>query len=161
MIDKFKPAVCGVGYRGEGPHNSVENEEVYKTWASMLWRCYSSKAGNNGCTVHPDWHNFQTFAQWYAANHPKFGHSGFEIDKQGAKVYGPDTCKFSTRGELRTNAHSKQYQAINPEGEVVIITRLKRHCVEHGLNYNCMLNMFRGRQGPHRGWRAVTHTDER
>lgn len=67
----------------------------YKTWASMIERCYTSRAASYAnVTVCDKWHNFQNFAGWYKSQ-PLHGR-GFCLDKDilvpGNKIYSPDTC---------------------------------------------------------------------
>lgn len=70
----------------------------------MLRRCYDNtdisiraQSYKNCCSVHPDWHNFQVFADWYNYHYRK----EFELDKdiltKGNKVYSPNTCCFVPR----------------------------------------------------------------
>lgn len=94
--------VHNVGYMGEGIHSSREYSKVnpvYRVWVDMLKRCYSLTYASKfvtyrGCTVHPDWHNFQVFAEWYT-NNDSYG-LGYELDKdilfKGNKVYSAETC---------------------------------------------------------------------
>lgn len=74
----------------------------YKTWASMLNRCYSAKFQERyptyaGCTVSEDWHVFSNFRAWMK----KQDWEGFHLDKdllfQGNKIYSADTCVFVSR----------------------------------------------------------------
>lgn len=71
----------------------------YRTWASMLERCYSAKFQERwptykGCSVSEDWLTFSVFKRWMA----KQDWEGKQLDKdllfEGNKVYGPDTCVF-------------------------------------------------------------------
>jgi len=101
-----KRSVCGVGYLGEGAHTprvGGKKSKVYEVWSSMLRRCYLPTYRKrlptyDGCTVHPVWHNFQTFAAWYESQ-PK--EDGWQLDKDilssGDKVYSPDTCTIIPR----------------------------------------------------------------
>lgn len=106
-----KPTVLGVGYFGDGPFvGNVTKDGVstrtkeYESWRGMLKRCYCPKAQERqpsykGCSVHPDWYNFQTFAKWYTEQ-PGYV-EGWDMDKdllvEGNKVYGPDTCVLLPR----------------------------------------------------------------
>jgi hypothetical protein len=98
----FHRSVFGVGYLGIGKYkSSINHKEVpaYSSWRRMLERCYDPKYHKRkrtyiGCEVHPDWHNYQVFAEWYYENNIK----DFQLDKdilvKGNKIYGPDTCCF-------------------------------------------------------------------
>lgn len=96
------PTSKGVGFIGIGKYNAIENKKHYGLWRGVMERGLSEsfKAKNptyKGCTVHPDWHNFQNFAKWYEENHPNDG-GKWELDKDiltvGNKIYSPDTCLF-------------------------------------------------------------------
>lgn len=98
----YYPNVYGVGYIGLGPYMSRINNRMtkeYQLWADMLKRCYSvehqiAQPTYIGCAVHPCWHNFQNFADWYHS-HPDCGKE-YHLDKDilyyNNKIYGPDTC---------------------------------------------------------------------
>lgn len=99
----FRRSVRGVGFIGVGKHLVSENRKhtkAYLLWKDMLKRCYCEKYQSKyptyiGCSVHPDWHNFQVFAEWfYSKNRPE----GWDIDKDlavvGNKVYSPEFCTF-------------------------------------------------------------------
>ncbi len=98
----YLPSVYGVGYIGSGEYNTRRNGGTsleYQTWQDMLGRCYNTEFQKNnptyiGCTVCPEWHNFQNFADWYVNN--KFHGLGYHLDKdllvKGNKVYSPETC---------------------------------------------------------------------
>ncbi len=102
--DRYEPSVHGVGYVGVGRFKAFENGDdtyEYKKWRAMLRRCYCEKSLGKyptykGCTVHPDWHNFQVFAEWLSSN--EFYELGYELDKDllsnGSKVYSKDTCSL-------------------------------------------------------------------
>lgn len=96
----FYPTVQGVGYIGVGDFTSAKGSigrEAYVKWQSMLERCYSGRdkyLAYDGCSVHPDWYNFQNFAEWCVSQE----HYGmeYEIDKDilvtGNRVYSKETC---------------------------------------------------------------------
>ena len=84
ICNPYHKSVCGVGYFGVGKYNSKINYKAYKTWDSMIKRCYSEKEQEKcptyiGCFVNERWHNFQNFAEWFCAqeHHDK----GFVVDK--------------------------------------------------------------------------------
>ena len=111
----FKSPYCksvfGIGYLGEGIYKVSEVGRItiaYDVWHSMLTRCYSKKyletnPSYKGCTVHPDWHNFQVFAEWYY-KHPFYG-LGYQLDKdilcRGNKTYQDIFCTLVPR-EINT-----------------------------------------------------------
>ena len=102
MKNKFLRSVRGIGYIGEGKYLvSIDRKhtKIYLTWRGILERCYSEryhlkKPTYKGCSVHPDWHNFQIFAAWFERNYVE----GFVLDKdilfKGNKEYNSDTCCF-------------------------------------------------------------------
>ncbi|AUS00499.1 DNA-binding domain protein [Vibrio phage 1.276.O._10N.286.54.E4] len=101
--DRLKPTVYSVGFIGDGRFKSqykCKNGDAYKSWLSMMQRCYSEKSRKKNptysdCYVCDEWHNFQNFASWYEDNHPKDG-GNYEIDKDfrvvGNKKYSPEAC---------------------------------------------------------------------
>lgn len=98
----YHPSVCGVGYIGVGdfrPNIGVKNSKEYSTWKNMLRRCYDQsfqeKSPNYiGCSVAPEWHNFQNFAGWVTDH--KNWNKGYQLDKDlkiiDNKIYSPETC---------------------------------------------------------------------
>ena len=98
----YHPNVFGVGYIGIGSAIVSTNRKAsieYRTWASMLKRCYnedylSKYPTYRGCTVCDEWHNFQVFSKWLLGN--RYHGLGYELDKDllavNSKVYSPNTC---------------------------------------------------------------------
>lgn len=98
----YHPSVFGVGYLGIGVHKTKidgKDTKLYRVWVSMLQRSYYHKWLNRhttyiGCSVDKDWHNFQTFGEWFKQNYKE----GQELDKdilvKGNKIYSPETCCF-------------------------------------------------------------------
>jgi len=90
----------GVGYLGEGIHNS--SSPHYAKWAAMISRCYNKEIQSKrypsylGCSVDSIWHNFQNYCEWSSNN--EFYNKGWHLDKDlivlGNKVYSPETCCF-------------------------------------------------------------------
>jgi len=82
------------------------NSLCYNKWYAMKNRCYSPKYQYRdayaGCTVCPDWMDYQVFAEWYHSQ-PFAGDRLFHLDKDltvfGNKVYSPDTC-YLVRNEV-------------------------------------------------------------
>lgn len=100
----YTPIIYGVGYFGVGRFKAGigKNDTVeYKAWAHMICRCYDEKEllkypTYRGCTVHPDWHNFQVFAKWYTSH--KYYGLGYHLDKDllfpGNKIYSAHNCEL-------------------------------------------------------------------
>ena len=97
------PTVHGMGSLGEGEFVVRDCKgrilPEYQAWSGMMGRCYSEAKlkvdpSYRGCTVHPDWHNFQNFAKWYTEQE-NYG-KGYDLDKdilvKGNKLYSPETC---------------------------------------------------------------------
>lgn len=89
------------GFNSGGPWLvSVDRKPTkeYSRWTTMMARCHNPISepypdyGAKGITVHPDWHDYQVFAQWYSENHRE----GWQMDKDlyGGMQYGPETCVF-------------------------------------------------------------------
>mgnify|MGYP000067771257 CR=1 FL=1 len=103
--DNLSKKTYGVGFIGDGNYSPMVNgkqSEAYAAWNCMFDRCYSRKFQERnpsyiGCTVCPEWHNFQSFAKWFDENHPKDG-GRYELDKDlkviGNRVYSPTACLF-------------------------------------------------------------------
>ena len=93
--------VCARGWRGGvTTKENGKTTKSYKTWKSMLERCYSVKYQAShptyiGCSVCDEWLYFPTFAEWFDDNYIE----GYELDKdlliKNNKVYGPHTCIFT------------------------------------------------------------------
>lgn len=73
--------------------------DFYRTWKSMLQRCYDQKylswrATYRGCSVVEEWHLFSTFKEWMEKQDWK----GKQLDKDllvlGNNIYGPESCMF-------------------------------------------------------------------
>lgn len=97
--------VCGIGINDAGyvVSKEVNGKQVlckfYKTWRSMLQRCYCPKLQvrqptYKGCSVCPEWLTSSNFKSWME----KQDWEGNRLDKdllvQGNKVYSPETCVF-------------------------------------------------------------------
>ena len=102
----YEPRVQGVGYIGIGEYSSKESGEItkcYEVWKKMLQRCYDDdfkerEPTYKGCEVCTEWHNFQSFAEWFEDNYYKIPGEVMSLDKdvlvKGNKIYSPETCMF-------------------------------------------------------------------
>lgn len=115
---KPKRLVCGVGVNDAGyvtqkhetigyvngklKQKAVWSCPYYKTWKSMLERCYSAKTQERqpaykGCSVSEEWLTFSNFRNWMAAQNWE----GKQLDKdllfEGNKIYSAETCVFVTQ----------------------------------------------------------------
>lgn len=99
----YHPTVHGVGFHGVGPHKKAQGAKTtaaFNKWRQMLTRCYDPKYQKIqptyiGCSVHPDWHNFQNFAEWLIKQ-PNWNKRGWQLDKDlliaGNKEYSSEKC---------------------------------------------------------------------
>lgn len=99
----FTKTCYGVGFLGVGEYKSsgVAKCVARGRWRAMLGRVYSDRESvrlGDGleCDVHPDWHNFQTYAEWFY-NTPT-SNLLWEVDKDlrviGNRTYSENTCSF-------------------------------------------------------------------
>ena len=109
------PNIHKIGFLGYGKYKFIKNDICYRTWTSLISRSYSNYTHSKspsyiGCSVHPDWHNFQNFAKWFEENYVQ----GFHLDKdillKGNKIYSAETCCFVPLeiNGLFTNRKSKR-----------------------------------------------------
>jgi len=101
----FYPSMLGVGHFGAGPHKAGivgKFTPAYVAWKGIIRRCYSASFHTKcptyiGCSVSPEWLNFQSFAAWHKKE-PNSEGLGFDLDKDlrrgGNKVYSPEDCSF-------------------------------------------------------------------
>ena len=101
----YDKSLFGVGYIGDGKW-MVKDENgnysrVYMCWMHMIERCYYEKnkdlhpAYFSISTVCDEWHNFQTFADWYNEREYKVDerlHLDKDIKCAGNTIYAPDKC---------------------------------------------------------------------
>lgn len=101
----YHPSVCGVGFFGVGKFKATNNgrkTKIYASWHFMIQRCYTKTlrySHYSDCFVCPEWHNFQTYAEWALENNLV---EGWEVDKdlliKGNKLYSPSTCLVVPHG---------------------------------------------------------------
>ena len=106
IVSKYDKTIMNVGYLGEGKYKPIENgyhSLNYKTWRSMLDRCYNEnfhkkETTYEKCEVCEKWHNFQNFSKWFEENYYKIEGEKTHLDKdilnKGNKLYSPETCIF-------------------------------------------------------------------
>lgn len=138
----FRPKVFGVGFIGSGPHKGSINGKdthAYTAWNGMLERCYSEKFQKKhpayiGCTVSPDWHNFQTFSDWY--ENQRYKGVGYHLDKdilkKGNKVYCPDFCRFVPSNINKLLQSSKKSRGDLPIGVTFYAGKFCAHSSKSG-----------------------------
>lgn len=160
--DVTAPSVCGVGFNGFGSFSKTTHRKIYTTWTSMMHRCYDANFHKNNktykdCTVCPEWHNFQTFAEWMSSQE----YEGKQLDKdikiKGNKVYSPDTCMFVTHGDNARNSSVKTYSFLSPSGRLETITNLTEFCRCNSLDPSHMVKVHKGNIKSHKGWSRNEH----
>lgn len=127
----YRKSVAGVGYIGEGVHNSVTSSQLFMVWSNMLTRCYDEESLKKhityvGCSVEDTWHCFQDFATWCEAQPEFMNNRDWCLDKdiieRGNKIYSPHKCSFvptcinnlftlrgNKRGEYPLGVHQAPY----------------------------------------------------
>lgn len=100
----YDRCLFGVGYIGDGKWQVKHNgnfSRVYLCWMHMIERCYYEKNKKlhpsyyDKCTVCDEWHNFQTFANWYKEREYECDgrlHLDKDIKNPGNTVYSPENC---------------------------------------------------------------------
>lgn len=140
----FTPIFKGVGYMGSGKYNSGGvGREAYLRW-SAIWRriqepdLFPSYAD---CSLDPDWHNFQNFAEWYY-NTP-YNRKDWQIDKDilvpGNRVYSADTCVM-VPDEINQFFTSKvgikaPYRGVTKDRHGKFVANLRNEFGKHRLGY--------------------------
>lgn len=99
VVRKFET----IGYvDGKRTRKLVWECPYYRTWKSMLRRCYSAKNQERqptyrGCSISTEWLVFSNFKSWME----KQDWEGKQLDKdllfEGNKVYNSETCVFVTQ----------------------------------------------------------------
>lgn len=143
--------VYNVGIIGEGKYSSRNNgkhTEAYRTWISMLQRCYDLKLHSRNpsykdCTVIESWHNFQNFASWFYENYIQ----GYQLDKdllkEGNKIYSSETCRFVPK-EINLllikpiNRKSKYHTGVSNFRDKFIVHIRKNNKQYHIGSYNSL-----------------------
>lgn len=140
----YHKSVYGVGYFGEGNHEGLigrKQSNKYKTWLSMLLRCYDSRyheqqPSYKDCKVCDEWHNFQVFGDWYDENYYEIWGEKTQLDKdivrKGNKIYSPDNCVFVPQriNKLFTSCNSSRGNL--PIGVVQVRNRYSAQCNNDG-----------------------------
>lgn len=139
--DVMSPVVLGVGFLGNGAHKpSVNNRATpaYKSWISMLQRCYekrylTNQPKNRHVKVCDEWLNFQNFSKWYDINHHNYTVEKYQLDKDllgDGTMYSPDNCCYLPRiinkaiqrgqGVFASPHHNGKYRAISSKHSKIV-----------------------------------------
>lgn len=162
--DKLKPSIFGVGFIGDGEYKTFlkgKRTVAYEKWYHMMERCYCPKHQKRyptyiGCSVDPEWHNFQNFASWLHSHDCDV--SILELDKDGIikgnSVYSPSRCKLVTKAENIDISQAKRFTLISPEGVKSDFVNLNKFCRERNLCRKGIGKLILGEKDNHRGWTA-------
>lgn len=105
VLNPWHKSRYGVGFLGVGPHKHSVNRKTtkeYSVWNSIHFRSYDEKYHDQkptyiGCSVDPQFANFQEFAEWCQWQ-VGFKNENWQLDKdildRKNKVYCPDLCVF-------------------------------------------------------------------
>lgn len=122
----IKRTACGIGYNTGGKYKVKEHGRhtvAYRTWRNMFQRCYDPKYHKDyptytTCEVAEEWHNYQSFAEWFYAH--KYSRLGYELDKDllvaGNKLYSPETVCFVPQGLNVLLNNNKAVRGELPQG---------------------------------------------
>lgn len=114
---KIRKLVCGIGINdadyvvktmetiivnGERKRKLVWECPFYKTWKSMIERCYSIKYQEQyptyvGCSVAEEWLTFSVFKNWMETQDWEDTQLDKDLLFEGNKVYSSETCVFVSR----------------------------------------------------------------
>lgn len=161
--DKMVPTVFGVGFIG-GDNYSPKVKGVvtkaYTVWQAMIRRCYSEiclkkQPTYSGCTVSTDWHNFQTFAEWFYDNYPDDGKC-YELDKDikidGNREYSSNSCIFVSKKENTIKSSGVAISLTSADG----VTRKYKTCSEAalsiGVSPSSLSKLLNGKVKTAKGW---------
>ena len=136
--DPYLPTIYGVGYIGEYT-NIRSNLTLYKTWHSMMSRCYNQNDkdynayGNIGVRVCDRWHCFENYfddVQKLPNYELKVKYpSKYQLDKdylqlhipKEQRIYSPDTCIWMSVYDNVTirviDDHKSQYYGVEQCGK--------------------------------------------
>jgi len=157
------------GNTKHGHCSEGKNTPAYDCWANMMARCNNPKNtayrfyGERGVTVCTEWHQFETFLEWYKNHYPKDGQK-YQLDKdikgEDLKVYSPSTCTFISQKENVVKALAKTWLFIDPEGNKVRVYNLQEFCRKQELTQANMWKVHSGERVRHKQWRKFNETNE-
>jgi hypothetical protein len=155
LSNPYVPSVYTYGYLGEGNYkvsNNGAHTRQYVTWKSMLNRCYSLELHKkiptySNCTVAEEWHNYQTFGEWYDANYYEIEDTIMALDKdiltKGNKTYSPESCVFVPHFINTLFTKRDSYRGTLPIGVSLTKDRKKFEAsCGNGLGYHKVLGTF-------------------
>ena len=172
---KRNKLVCGVGVNDadyavtkyekiDGKLVQVWMCPLYKTWKSVLVRCYSEKGLRRrptyrDCSLWEDWKYFSNFKRWMEQQ----DWEGKALDKdlliEGNKVYSPETCIFV---DMKLNAFVNDRGAARGEYLIGVTWDKKRNkfrsqCHNASTGEREYLGLFTDELEAHLAWKAKKH----
>lgn len=149
-----------IGYvNGKQKQKLVWMCPFYRTWTSMLRRCYSTKYQNKkptyiGCTVSDEWRTFSNFRAWMK----KQNFEGMQLDKdllfEGNTVYSPETCVFVTQAVnlFTIDSGSKRGEWLIGVNWDKKTGKFKSQCKNPFTKKQEYLGLFTSEQDAHQAW---------
>lgn len=174
---KLRKLVCGVGINdadyvvqrketvgymdGKRKRKIVWICPYYRTWASMIVRCYSDKSQDRcptyrGCSVSAEWHIFSNFKNWMMTQ----DWEGKQLDKdlffEGNKVYSASTCVFVTQA---VNSFTTDRGAARGKWQIGVywnekVGKFKSHCRNPFTKKQEYLGLFSCPEDAYLAWKA-------
>jgi hypothetical protein len=100
--------------RAKHGHNRTgERTRLYRVWDGMMQRCTNAshdsfkRYGGRGVTIHDEWHDFSTFANW-ALSHGY--NDALQLDRINNDAgYSPDNCRFVSEPTNKRNTSVNRY----------------------------------------------------
>lgn len=130
----------------------------YKTWRSMLTRCYGElyskkRVTYNGCVVCDEWIYLSNFKAWMEEQNWK----GKQLDKdllfEHNKLYSPETCVFVSSEVNSSLLLSSRIRGVNPVG--VSFSESENRFIAtccNGKGKQVKLGRFSSNNDAHRAW---------
>lgn len=162
--DRRKTLVLGWGIN-DSTHlvmHGKKKELVYKTWTSMIRRCYSPKYHKYkptyiGCKVCDEWRYYSNFERWFNENYKQ----GFVLDKdilvQGNKTYSPTTCCFIPsyiNGLLAMNASNRGRYKTG------VYFNGRKYIAQCGINkVQCRVGSFNTEEEAHQAYKEAKYSE--
>lgn len=102
----YQVTLYGHGYVGDGHYlasRGGRDTPEYTAWRNVFKRCYHEPYQRThpsyiDCSVCPEWHNYQVYAQWWHENYYDVPGEKVQFDKdilvKGNRIYSPEYCLF-------------------------------------------------------------------